>query len=76
MRELIKMALLTRIFKMKCFEQVKDYDNIVEGLDNIEDLDKYFNDKVKEKEICQSDYNYIHKRLYEILTKLKGQSKR
>ena len=64
------------LIKMKCFQQVKDYDNIIEGLDNIEDLDKYFKDKVKEKEICQSDYNYIHKRLYEILTKLKGQSKR
>jgi tetrahydromethanopterin S-methyltransferase subunit G len=61
---------------MICFEQVKDYDEIVEGLGNIEDLDKYFKDKVTQKEIGQSDYNYIHKRLYEILTKLKGQSKR
>ena len=60
---------------MKCFEQVKDYDEIVEGLGNIEDLDRYFKDKVTQKEISQSDYNYIHKRLYEILIKLKGQSK-
>ena len=67
---------MENLISMNCFKQVKDYDNIIEGLDNIEDLDKYFNDKMKTKDISKSDYNYIHKKLYEILIKLKGQSKR
>jgi hypothetical protein len=53
-----------------------DYDEIIEGLDKIDDLNRYFADKVRTNDINKSDYNYIDKRLYEILTKLKGQSKR
>tara|TARA_R110000751_G_scaffold1949_2_gene7203 strand:- start:436 stop:621 length:186 start_codon:yes stop_codon:yes gene_type:complete len=61
---------------MKCFEQVKDYNEIIEGFDKILDLKRYFKEKERTNDISKSDYNYIDKRLYEILTKLKGQSKR
>ena len=60
---------------MDCnFAQVKDHDEIIEGLSNIESLDKYFRIKSRTNAISQSDYLYIHHRLYEILSKLKGKS--